>query len=408
MTYQEFEALTTPENLSLVEQYIDQPTEKAAFAVRNAPLVSWIKNLQKSRKKLPSYYAARCFISSIGFQQSSSESTAMAKEFAGSGRACALAVDLTCGLGVDSFALSKVFDRVISVEVDQLRASIARYNFERLGVSNIEVVCCKAEDFVFPAAVDLIYIDPSREDPSGHRVYSLEQSSPDITKLMPSLVQNAKGVMVKLSPMYDVGEAFSVFGDVEVEVVSLDGECKEVIIKKNIGDPNTLQCTVVRGHQIKRIAFPKDQIGDCGVSHNVDIDAQRYLHLPDVAFYKSRTVGAYAISLNNVNCLGGASGVSVVGGYLFSVDKVDIIGQSYRIDRVEKYHPKSLKKLLKSMSVSRANIHLRDFPYPCEKVASALCLGLGGAQELFFTQYREQLLVFFVSLHTQETLIKDN
>lgn len=391
MTDQEFEELTSPESISLLERYIDQSPDKVAFAVRNAPLVSWIKNLQKARKKLPSYYAGRCFISSIAYQQCSSESTALAKEFAMYPGRRALAVDLTCGLGVDSLALSKAFDRVISVEVDQLRASVARYNFGQLGVSNVEVVCCKAEEFVFPPNVDLIYIDPSREDQTGQRVYSLEQSSPDITRLMPRLEQSAAGVMVKLSPMYDVGEAFVAFKDVALEVVSLDGECKEVLVKKNIGQPNTLQCTVIRGQKIERIIFSKDQIGAQGVSNNAQIEDQQYLHLPDVAFYKSRTLGAYASSLKGVN---------VIGGYMFSAEKIDIIGQSYTIDKVEKYQPKALRKLLKSMAVKRANIHLRDFPYSADQVASALDLRLGGGKELFFTQCGEQLTVFFVSLRT--------
>lgn len=392
MTNTEFEELTSPENRALLERYIDIPPDRVAFAVRNAPLVSWIKNLQKARKKLPSYYAARCFISSIGYQQSSSESTARAKDFQSHLGRKALAVDLTCGLGVDTLALSKVFDRVISVECDEFKALVARYNFDRLGVSNVEVVCGRAEDFVLPPEVDLVYIDPSREDQSGQRVYSLEQSSPDITRLMPCLEQSGCGVMVKLSPMYDVQEAFEVFGPVEIEVVSLDGECKEVIVKKNMGRPNTLQLTVIRGGHTQRITFGRDQIGAHFSGGNVELEAPKYLHLPDVAFYKSRTVGSYAQALSQV---------SMSGGYLFSQTEVDIIGQSFVIDRVEKYQPKALRKLLKSMSISRANIHLREFPYPANEVASALGLTLGGSVELFFTQCEGQLRVFFVSLQTK-------
>lgn len=399
----EIGVLTGPENLALLERYIDHSPDRVALALGNAPLASWIKNLQKARKKLPSYYAARCLITSQAYQQSSSESTARAKAFGELVPGRALAVDLTCGLGVDSLALSEVFEKVISVEVDEFKAAVARYNFEKLGVHNVEVVCCGAEDFVIPPDTDFIYVDPSREDASGRRVYSLQQSSPDITQLMPRLMQGAHGVMVKLSPMYDIEEAFAVFDHVAVEVVSLDGECKEVLVLHNVLDCNTIQCTVIRGAKIERITFARDQIGARSVSFDALqmedlLRGQKYLHLPDVAFYKSRTVEAYAHSL---------MGVSVIGGYLFSVEKVDIIGQSYLIDRVEKYSPKHLKKLLKSMSVKRANLHLRDFPHSAQQVSTALGVGLGGEQELFFTKCAGQLTVFFVSLPTQQTLNKE-
>ncbi|MEO0472724.1 MAG: RsmD family RNA methyltransferase, partial [Bacteroidota bacterium] len=87
------------------------------------------------------------------------------------------ALDLTCGLGVDSLYLSQNFESVTSIEANPVLADIATHNFGLLNRSNIQVIHDTAETFLqnrIGPIFDLIYIDPSRRNAAGKRVHSLE------------------------------------------------------------------------------------------------------------------------------------------------------------------------------------------------------------------------------------------
>ncbi len=115
--------------------------------VPHAALVATqVKYLGRAAAKLPSYRAARCILPPRAFEQASSEACAAHKRIGGEA-----VLDLTCGLGVDAFALSRRFGRVVTLERDPLLARIARDNFARLGVTNVEVVCASAEGVPGPA-----------------------------------------------------------------------------------------------------------------------------------------------------------------------------------------------------------------------------------------------------------------
>ena len=102
-----------------------------------------LKYLARAAAKLPSYAAAGCILPPRAFEQASSEACAAHKPIAG-GRL----LDLTCGLGVDTLFLSRRFREVVALERDPVLADVARENFARLGVANVEVVTASAEEFI--------------------------------------------------------------------------------------------------------------------------------------------------------------------------------------------------------------------------------------------------------------------
>lgn len=407
MDRQEFEYLKSDAARALLSENIESDPAVVALKLRNAPLATLIKTLGKCKRKLPAFYRGMAIVTSRSYEQSSSEATARAKDFAAEGR-CELAVDLTCGLGVDALAMSRVFRQVIAVESDELRADIARYNFSLLGADNIKVECSKAEEFALPDNVDLVYVDPSREDEDGKRVYSISESSPNVLELMPQLLRSLSPiggrVMIKLSPLYDLGQAVKDFPDADFEVVSLDGECKEVLVtvfpSRTQSSPDYLgkvTCTMISGGVVHRLTFSVSDIG-----HNVDYHSGRdilnipkicFLNLPDVTLYKSRTVGKYAEEL------GAKFGATLLGGYIFSDRSLDnFMGKSFCIQEVYDYQPKVLIKILKTKGIKRANIHLKEFPYSAAQIQKSLGIMLGGEYEIFFTRIDGSNKVFFVSL----------
>ncbi len=154
----------------------------------------------------------------------------------GHGFAAALPVpakilDLTGGLGVDSWAFSQVAGRVVYFEQNAELAAAAARNFAKLGADNIEV----RNETVTPETdlpeADLIYADPARRNAAGRKVFLLEDCTPDILTLLPMLLRKAPAVLLKLSPMADLAMLAERLGPAlrEIHVVESDGEVKELL-----------------------------------------------------------------------------------------------------------------------------------------------------------------------------------
>lgn len=140
--------------------------------------------------------------------------------------------DLTGGLGVDSWAFSTVADKVFYNELNTKLAKAAINNFKCLGRSNIHV---SNTDALRAAStfgrLDWIYLDPSRRDSSGKKVFLLEDCEPDILAIKRELFRFCSKIMVKLSPMADMTMLSERFGEclTEIHIVGLGGECKELV-----------------------------------------------------------------------------------------------------------------------------------------------------------------------------------
>lgn len=365
MTREEFEYLQTDQARNLIEQYIECDPLTVALKIRNAAVATQIKNLQKCRTKLPTYYDARCVIPTISYQQSSSEAVASSKEYSGD-----TALDMTCGLGVDALALSRKFTRVIAVEIDPLRADIARWNFGLLSAKNIEVVCSSAQEYLahMTEGVDLIYIDPSRRDEGGRSVYAIENCQPDVLQMLPQLRAKSREVLIKLSPLFDVEQAYRLFGDdVRCSVITLENECKEVVVEISPTPMADICLVAIIDAKVHRFCYPKHRIGDfC----STPIFNPLYICVPDIAFYKARMIGA---------AMQGHTRYCYTGGYILTETLPEsFCGATYSIEEVMPYQPKVLRKRFK-----KAILHIRDFPYTMEQIG----IRQGGGIHLFCTMH---------------------
>ena len=198
-----------------------------------------IEGWQRARKKLPSialiedwWYPQR-----VSTEQCSSEMTAGWKAAylqslqSRLNRKAESIVDLTGGMGIDTMWLSSVAKKSVYVERDEELCRLARHNFKVAG-KNIEVVCSSAEDYLERMdRVDCIYIDPSRRDSAGRKVYQLEDCSPDIVKIQSALLRKCGLLLLKLSPMLDIEAALRVLeGTRDVNVLAVEGEVKELLL----------------------------------------------------------------------------------------------------------------------------------------------------------------------------------
>ena len=371
MTNIDLEIVLSSEVREAIERNIECDPARVALDRRvpsAAVVATQVKYLQRARRKLPSFYAARCVIPPRAFEQSSSEESARRKPLSGG---CCL--DLTCGLGIDSMALSERFERVVSIERDAVLAEIVRHNFSLLGVDNVEVVTSEAEEYVATTNdhFDWVFADPDRRSDTGRKMVCMEDCSPDILALMPRLEQISERVAVKLSPMFDCEEAFRLCSPAEVEVVSIAGECKELNIYTRSAE-DILRIAIV-GHG--EWCYAREAMHETPSSEDFEHGEWRYMLVPDVALQKSRVAIAalkpYAAIWSN-------------NGYAFAreLPTVPLPARIYAIEHIERYRPKELKRKYKGVGVELLK---RDTQLSIEAVRRAAGLKPGSDKLLAIT-----------------------
>jgi SAM-dependent methyltransferase len=376
-TSEEFSILRSDEVYEAVKANIERKPTDIALDRRmpHASVVATqVKNLQKCRTKLPSYFAVQAIVPTLAYEQSSSEECAVRKRLEGES-----VLDLTCGLGVDSFALSKRFKRVVTLERNEMVAAVARENFRRLGANNIEVVCSSAEEFLATCTehFDWCFSDPDRRGEKGEKLVRLEDCSPDVVALMPTLQKIANRICIKCSPLFDVDEAFRLFGDCVVETVSLSGEAKEVNIYIDGSAPQLaavaisigeVACSIEERNSARWSAQPRD------------LAQYRYITLPDVALQHARMV---AVAFE------GKCDVWSNNGVALSVEKPEgVLGRTFEVEAIYELDG-AFKKLMKGR---KAEIYRRDFPMANAEICKRYRCSEGGKEKWCFTKVGEKYI----------------
>lgn len=381
MTREELSTLLQPEVRQAIEENIDRDPLQVALdrgIVHAREVASQVKYLQRARTKLPRLYEARAIIPQRAFEQSSSEECAAAKRMRGSSL-----LDLTCGLGMDAVAMAERFERVVAVERDEVLADVVRENLHRMGVENVEVVTASAEEYVSSCEehFDWVYADPDRRTAEGKRVVRLEDCSPDMVALYPALGRITERVAIKNSPLFDVEEAFRLFGDCTVEVLSLSGECKEVNIYIDGGGARIVAEAVGR----QRVEYAREEVVDSPCEGEFEAEEYRYLIVPDVALQKARLVQ---------HALRGKADVWSNNSFGFAREKVEgILGRVEEIEKIEKFDPKALKRELRGVGV---DILVREFPMSVDQVRQRTGMRSGAQRRIALTRIKGQAYTIFL------------
>ena len=376
-TAEEFAILCSEECYEAVKANIDRkPTDIALDKrVAHASVVATqVKNLQKARTKLPSYYAVQAIVPTLAYEQSSSEECAERKQLEGES-----VLDLTCGLGVDSLALSKRFKRVVTLERNEMVAAVARENFRRLGAENIEVVCSSAEEYLADCSdhFDWCFSDPDRRGAKGEKLVRLEECSPNVVALMPILKRIADKICIKCSPLFDVDEAFRLFGDCAVETVSLGGEAKEVNIYIDGSAPRLTAVAVGIGEVSSSVEERNSARWSAQPS---DLSQYRYITLSDVALQHSRMV---AVAFE------GKCDVWSNNGVALSVEKPEgVLGRTFEVETIYNIDG-AFKRVIKG---AKAEIYRRDFPMANAEICKRYRCSEGGKEKWCFTRIGENFI----------------
>lgn len=140
--------------------------------------------------------------------------------------------DMTGGFGIDFSYLAPLFDHACYIEQQEVLCRIARHNLKVLGLEQAEVLHGDGvERLPEKAPFTLVFIDPARRDGQGKKTVALSDCTPDLTAIQERIRSCSRFCMAKLSPMLDIHQALQELkGISEVHVVSVDNECKELLL----------------------------------------------------------------------------------------------------------------------------------------------------------------------------------
>lgn len=284
-------------------------------------------------------------------------------------------VDLTGGLGVDFSFIAKKFDKATYVERQAVLCRLAEHNLPLLGLPESHVVQAEAEDFLreMPAA-DLIFLDPARRDRTGRKTILIEDCEPDIVQLKNLLLQKARAVMLKLSPMLDLQRAISTLGCVaEAHVLSVKGECKDLILvlTAETGTPTLITCA----EGSHRLTFTLQEEQATQPEHTAEIGA--YLYEPCASVMKA---GAFKLCATRY-------GLKKLhpNSHLYTSEHLasDFPGRIFRVLRTTSFAKQELRAFCSG--TTQANLTVRNFPSTVAELRRKLKLREGGNSYWFAT-----------------------
>ena len=249
--------------------------------------------------------------------------------------------------------------------------------------------------------VSLAFLDPARRNEHGGRTYGIEDCTPNVLELMPQLLEKAERVMLKLSPMLDWRKAVN---DIEcasafvheVHIVSVDNECKELLLIVSKEPVENLRLVCVNGdsifENIPKVGIKCSQGGnesfprwEYSFEDNPGNSIPHFLYEPNASIMKA---GCFA----EVEEQFGVRQISQNSHlFLSDVEIESFPGRKFQILAISSMNKQEIKHTFseiinqKLTSMESANIAVRNFPMTVDQLRKKLKLKDGGDTYIFAT-----------------------
>ena len=279
--------------------------------------------------------------------------------------------DLTGGYGVDTYFISEQFKHTDYVEQNAELCRIAEHNkglwVTGYGLRDITIHNTSAEEFLNTAGqYDLIFLDPARRDSHGSKVFRLEDCTPNVVELLPTLLahltENGR-ILLKLSPMLDLTQAilhltpYTVHLSWDIYVVAIKNEVKELLLLSG----GTGQITAIDLDK-KDQAFVFTREEESNSPFNFHLSPFTFLYEPNSAILKA---GAYKLIAAR-----------------FGLHKLDVNTHLYVSDALVPDFPGRVWKIngeRLEVRGERANVLVRNYPLTPDALKKKLHLRDGGS-----------------------------
>jgi 16S rRNA G966 N2-methylase RsmD len=376
-------SILSPEVQAYIADQLNADVHRIALSKSQFPLVSGqelasqIAARKRSEKKLPTWFGKTqiYYPALISIEQSSSEATAAYKSTLLKGDQV---IDLTGGLGVDSYYFAKAAKTVIHCEIDQELSEIAAYNAEILGANNISFLHKDGIEYIKTRATQTgtVYVDPARRSAAG-KVFLLKDCTPNIVANLDVLLSKAERIIIKTSPLLDISAGVRELRNVsEVQVISTRNECKELLFIIDKGYTGAIKITSVAiNATIKKLSFLESDIESTDL---VQKGLSEYLYEPDVALLKSGKFNAIASR--------------------FGLQKLDVQSQLYTSDDFKAEFPGRIFRITDSVSITNlkkqkdlmGNVIVRNYPDKPERLVKQFKIKSADEAFLIFTKVHNQ------------------
>lgn len=362
--------------------------------------IQQIAGRQMARRKLPSWAEVEGIIypPHLNMEQCSSEQTARYKATIINGQSDnGTFVDLTGGFGIDFYWLSQGFQHRYYIEQNEALCAVSSKNFALLGLDC--TVCCRdavAYLATMVEPVSLIYLDPARRNEHGGRTYSIEDCTPNVLKLLPLLMAKTNRVMLKLSPMLDWRKAVEDIQKLtdesqkriayvsEVHIISVDNECKELILLLSREQTKNMRLVCVNGASSFEV-FPTRTNNPHPERDDLSLLEKRTFAIGETAFlYEPNASIMKAGCFEEVEIRYPVRQIAPNSHLFVSADEIaDFPGRKFEITAISSMNKHELKAALPASK--QANITVRNFPMTAQQLRQKLKMKEGGAVYLFAT-----------------------
>lgn len=308
----------------------------------------------------------------INREQSSSQATAQYKARIFAQLHGNTFADLTGGMGIDTYFIAQQALSADYFELNTELSAIAQHNFSVLGLDNI--TCHNTDSIQHLAShdgnYDLILIDPARRNGHGAKVVAFEDCTPNLLQHLPMILSKCSHLMVKASPMIDLGKAIQQLGIVkDIHIISVGGECKEVLFiipSKPIETEPLVHCLNLESSD-GELSFGIEQERNTPPLFAATIG--QYLYEPNASIMKG---GCY-------NTLGAKYGLSQLARntHLYTSDTLveHFPGRRFRIIQELALNAKEVKKVLPE---GKAHVATRNYPMAAADLQKKLKIKEGG------------------------------
>lgn len=383
----------TPQIRDFIADHLNDDTAKLLFAAHRFPevdmpfVVEQIEARKRLKNKLPEWYAEPDLIMGgrIPAEQCSSEQTARFKRSV-LGDDCHSLCDMTGGMGVDFWYMSRGLDRAIYTERQEALCAAARHNFSVLqqdGKPKIEIREGLSTTMEIPD-VDVIYLDPARRSTDGSRIYEIEDCEPNVIEWQDDLLAHCRHLIVKVSPMADISRTIARMHNVtDVYVVSVRNECKELLTvqKSENLDSQPIIVHCLDFFPQHTISFDYPLLEDRTSPFFAEASDIKFFYEPDVSVMKAQAFDAlmqrYDIRMFDKDSHYFAAPLRIV----------DFPGRIFEVDEILEFSSRMLKSLKKSLP--QANIATRNFPLSPEELKKRTGIRDGGDVYLFGTTHHQ-------------------
>jgi len=380
LTPEQWEAVETLHNADVNRLRLSHHGDRAMDSV-----ITQIDCRQRASKKLGNTLKLApkfMFPSTISAEQCTSDALASvhARLCSGSHRV----LDMTCGLGIDTFHIARMAGHVTACEINDETSQCAVHNAQLLGLQNVEIKTADSEEYLSGLktdSFDCIFIDPARRGAYGKRLYALSDCKPDVARILPRLLEIAPRVVIKASPMLDISHTLGELTNV-TDIMALGDrrECKELVAvcqRGYDGNASIESITITGEDSLATFRFNIEE--ERKATPRAAIPAEySWLYEPYPSVLKT---GAF-----NVLATRYALEKMSANSHLYhSNERVDSFpGRIFHIKKIVPFNKKGIKEI--TTLLDKAEITTRNFPLSPEQLMSKLKIKSGGEKRIFATR----------------------